>query len=74
MKADQCLIYLRILIFVFLFYVTRTYAMEITCPTVAEIKNNQLHGWLMLYESNEEQALDQDVEKFRQTVTHLEVV
>lgn len=47
-------------------------ATEITCPTIADIKNNQLNGWLMLYEDTEEQAQDQDAEKFKQSVTYFE--
>ena len=45
----------------------------LTCPSVAEIQNQQFHEWLPLYIEGEELASTQDVNTFKQHITSFDV-
>lgn len=45
-----------------------SFAQNIICPSVNEIKNHQFHQWIPLYIDNEELASDLDVAKFQSHV------
>ncbi len=41
---------------------------NLTCPSVSEIKRGDFHTWQVLYRSNQEGAMPNDIEKFKHYV------
>ena len=44
----------------------------VTCPSIAEIKDERFQAWLPLYKDGEELASQEDVEKFKKHVMSFE--
>lgn len=51
----------------FIFFISASYATEL-CPSIADIKNNQLHGWRAYYNDSGESVSNGALHKFEQTV------
>lgn len=58
---------------VLLFFSTVSFADQITCPSVNDIKNHNFNFWLPLYKEGEELASAHDVDQFRAHITEFVV-
>lgn len=60
---------LRLFIISILLFSNVVYAKTIICPSVEDIKNKNLNGWIPFYIDGEMLVKNEDVVKFRETIT-----